>query len=51
MQIIDGNTDLDAVVRPGDVRGIEYYRSGSTVPAQFGGGNNSCGTLLVWTGR
>jgi hypothetical protein len=52
MQVMDGSTDLDAIVRPSDVRGVEVYRSGSTVPAEYGGvGGNSCGTLLVWTGR
>lgn len=52
MQVMDGSTDLDAIVRPTDVRGVEVYRSGATVPAEYGGaGGNSCGTLLVWTGR
>lgn len=50
MQVVDGATDLDAIVRPTDVMGIEVYRSGATVPPQFGG-NNACGTLLIWTGR
>lgn len=52
MPVTDGATDLDAIVRPTDVRGVEVYRSGSTVPVEYGGGaGNSCGTVLVWTGR
>jgi hypothetical protein len=52
MQVADGATDIDAIVRPTDVRGVEIYRSGATAPAEYGGVNgNSCGTLLIWTGR
>ena len=52
MQVTDGATDIDAIVRPTDVRGVEVYRSGATVPVEYGGvGGNACGTLLIWTGR
>jgi hypothetical protein len=30
---------------------IEYYRSGSEVPAEFGGANANCGALVLWSRR
>ena len=50
MQVVDGAKDLDAVVRPMDVRGIEVYRGGANTPPEYAS-NSSCGTILVWTGR
>lgn len=30
---------------------VEFYRTGSEVPQQFGGSNANCGALLLWTRR
>ena len=51
VQVFDGATDLDAIVQPHDVLGVEVYRGGSSVPAQFMTGSNSCATVVIWTGR
>ena len=42
---------LDDVVMPGDVQGIEIYRSGSQVPVRFGGASTwtQCGVIVIWT--
>jgi carboxypeptidase family protein len=34
-----------------DLESVEYYRTGSEVPQQFGGSNANCGALLLWTRR
>jgi hypothetical protein len=35
-------------LRTSDFSGIEYYSSASGLPAQYGGQNSDCGTLLLW---
>jgi hypothetical protein len=30
---------------------VEYYRSASEVPPQFGGANADCGALVLWSRR
>ncbi len=32
-----------------DLMAVEVYKGGATTPAQFGGSNSSCGTVLLWT--
>jgi hypothetical protein len=52
MRILDGTTEIDQLVRPTDVGGIEVYNGGSTVPVQFASaGGGSCGVIAVWTKR
>lgn len=52
MRIMDGTADIDQLVRPGDVGGVEIYSGGATTPAQFqGAGGGSCGVIAVWTKR
>jgi len=34
---------------PHDVQGIEIYRGGSEIPAEFGGSNSACGVIAIWT--
>ncbi len=53
MRVFDGATDLDQIVRPSDVGGVEVYNSAATVPPQFitGAGTGSCGVVAVWTKR
>ena len=42
--------ELDEVVPPDDIAGIEFYTSMAGVPAQYlERQNRACGTLLVWT--
>ncbi|MGE0442084.1 MAG: carboxypeptidase regulatory-like domain-containing protein [Gemmatimonadales bacterium] len=45
--------DIDDVVMPNDVEAIEVYRSGSQVPAKFGGTSTSaqCGVIVIWSRR
>jgi hypothetical protein len=57
----DGIRTYDPIAMPGvnppdfsqlDVHqfgAIEYYPGSATVPAQFNGSGNTCGTLLLWT--
>ena len=47
----NSSNDLDQMIRPDDIEGIEVYKSSSEVPVQFQGQNASCGTILVWTKR
>jgi hypothetical protein len=43
--------NLDEAVLPGDVEGIEVYRSRGTVPAEFLNDDAACGVVVVWTRR
>jgi len=36
---------------PGDVVAIEVYRRAAEVPAEYGGAQAACGTILLWTAR
>ncbi|HYC52361.1 MAG TPA: carboxypeptidase-like regulatory domain-containing protein [Gemmatimonadaceae bacterium] len=40
--------DLDLMVRPGDLRGVEVYR-GFNSPGEFSNALNECGTVVMWT--
>jgi hypothetical protein len=51
---IDGmrlpGAEIDDVIRPDDIAGMEVYKSPAGVPAQFMDRENSgCGTILIWT--
>jgi hypothetical protein len=48
-QVYNGETALDDIVTPNDVRGIEVYLQPGTAPLQYG--RNECGAILVWTKR
>lgn len=42
--------ELDEVIPPDDIAGIEFYTSMAGVPAQYiERANRACGTVLVWT--
>ena len=43
--------DIDAMVNPLDVAGLEYYPSGNRIPHRFSLLNGSCGLIAVWTKR
>lgn len=52
MPIHDGADELDNLVMPQQIMGIEIYPTAATAPAQYGGiGANACGVVLVWTFR
>lgn len=40
--------EIDTLVRPGELLGIEIYTLGQ-VPGMFGGGMNGCGAIALWT--
>lgn len=41
---------IDDLVQPSEVEGIEVYRSGAEVPAEYSSGSG-CGAVLIWTRR
>ncbi len=42
--------ELDEVVRPGDIAGLEIYSSNAGIPPEFMDRNNgACGIIVVWT--
>ena len=53
VRVFDGATDLDQIVKPQDVAGVEVYNGAATVPAQFAsvGAGGGCGVVVVWTKR
>jgi Carboxypeptidase regulatory-like domain/TonB-dependent Receptor Plug Domain len=50
---IDGvripNSQIDEVVTPSDVAGLEVYSSFAGIPAQYFDRTATCGTILVWS--
>jgi hypothetical protein len=52
MKVMQGADDLDNLVRPNEVQGVEVYNSTAGVPAEYGGAaGGDCGVVLVWTKR
>jgi hypothetical protein len=46
----DGTDDVDALVRPLDVVGIEVYTDPAGLPAEWSGARtNNCGVVAIWT--
>jgi hypothetical protein len=41
--------DIDALVRPADIEGVEIYRSSYEAPAQYQTRLSTCGIVLIWT--
>jgi len=43
--------DIDNIVHPSSIAGIEVYRSGAQVPVRFGGTSiqTRCGVIVIWT--
>ena len=49
-QILDYGSDLNFLVQPDEIEGVEIYTSGALTPAQFTGrGGTGCGSIVVWT--
>jgi hypothetical protein len=45
----DAQNDINSVVNPGQVEGIEVFRGPSEIPAQYNDSNSMCGVILIWT--
>lgn len=45
----DGTIDLDALVNPSEIAGVEYYPNGNRAPLAYQPLNGTCGVALVWT--
>ena len=41
--------DLDSMIQPESVAGVEVYNSATETPAQFMDPFSQCGSMLVWT--
>ena len=41
--------NLDDLLLPSAIAGIEYYPSGSSAPQQYRPINGNCGVVLIWT--
>ena len=41
--------EIDMLVDPFEVEGIEFYSGGAQVPAQYGGSASACGVVSIWT--
>lgn len=49
MRVFNNDGDLDAIVNVQDVRAMEVYTRGSSVPIEFQN-LDGCGSLVLWTG-
>ena len=43
--------EIDALVDPSRIEGMEVYRRPAELPAEFGGAQSGCGVIVVWTKR
>ena len=43
-----GASELDGLLKPEDIAGMEVYSAGSPKPAQFDSGMSGCGALVIW---
>jgi hypothetical protein len=48
---INVTDELDDLVKPQDIAGVEVYRGASEVPGRFLGNRNNCGLVVIWTKR
>jgi hypothetical protein len=49
MASLGGATNLEGLVNPQDIRGIEIYTHVASMPSQFQV-NGACGAIVIWTG-
>jgi hypothetical protein len=53
--VVDGGSvmggDLDNMVQPQDIEGIEIYRGPSEIPGRWMGMRSACGLIVIWTKR
>jgi outer membrane receptor for ferrienterochelin and colicin len=45
------DNDIDLMASPDLLAGIEIYRGGAQMPAEFGGPTARCGVVALWTRR
>jgi hypothetical protein len=45
----DAQNDINSVVNPNQVEGIEIFRGPSEIPVQYNDSNSMCGVILIWT--
>lgn len=51
-RVMQGADEVDAMVRPQDVSGVEVYTGSAGIPPQYGGlAGGNCGAVLIWTKR
>ncbi len=51
-RVLDGSAQLDQLIQPQDVGGIEVYPGGTGAPPQLQSpGGSSCGVVAVWSKR
>ena len=43
------NTNIDSLVLPIEVGGVEVYKGAASLPAEFGGSDARCGAIVIWT--
>jgi len=43
------SAELDNLVKPEEIRGVEVYRGSNEIPARWIGQANGCGLIVVWT--
>jgi hypothetical protein len=43
------DVQLDDIVKPDMIGGIEVYRSAAEIPPQFNGSGAACGVIVIWT--
>ena len=49
-QLVDDASDLNFMVQPEEIQGVEVYNSAPSTPAQFWGrGGTGCRSIVVWT--
>lgn len=52
MKVMQGADEVDNLVRPNEVEGVEVYTGQAGVPPQYGGmAGGDCGVVLIWTKR
>jgi hypothetical protein len=49
IKIQGGAVEIDNLIQPIEVAGVEVYASGNTAPAAYQPLNGSCAVLLFWT--
>ncbi|HYH82685.1 MAG TPA: carboxypeptidase regulatory-like domain-containing protein [Longimicrobium sp.] len=48
---VNAADQLDDMVKPHDIAGVEVYRGPSETPGRFLGNRNACGLVVIWTKR
>jgi len=46
---IQSTTDLEMIVQPEQLAGVEVYTDHATIPPEFSGASPACGAVVMWT--